>query len=321
MILVNTLKFLFLMLLINVFISLFGPKNTLPGVAAAVGLMTFPALDLEIKPFSMALLIFSFYTLSGLAAQSVFAPPLLGFIINFAFVLLLLIFTSEPAAYKIYMPMLLAFIFGQSVPVSGQDFILRMEGLILSGIIIALSTVIMWKLKGFGKGAKPLKEQIAASKNYKGFILRLSVGIALAMLIGTLLNLQKPLWISIVVMSLTQIELQDTITRIKHRTIATFVGIAVFIVFFHFLIPPQYHIFLILLIGYLNNFVKEYKYQQILNAVNAINASLILLDTSTAIKDRLLCLAAGIFIVLMFYGLHFLTRYLLNRRQTKPKNL
>ncbi|MEG1742007.1 MAG: FUSC family protein [Acetivibrio sp.] len=100
------------------------------------------------------------------------------------------------------------------------------------------------------------------------------------------------------------------ILRIKHRTIGTILGILIFIVVFQYLVPPKYVFILVFLIGYINNFIKEYKYTQILNAVNAINASLVMLDTSTAIENRVMCLLCGILIVLIFYVLHFIYQLL-----------
>lgn len=53
--------------------------------------------------------------------------------------------------------------------------------------------------------------------------------------------------------------------------------------------------------SYLSFFTPEYKYKQIVNAVCALNASLVLLDTTTAIENRVLCLLGGIAIVLLMH--------------------
>ena len=119
------------------------------------------------------------------------------------------------------------------------------------------------------------------------------------MLIGMLLQLKKPLWISIVVMSLTQLDFAETFQRIKHRAIGTVCGAVLFLVLFRVLIPEQYAGVAILAIGYISFFIPEYKYKQVVNAINALNASLVLLDTFTAIENRVLCLLAGIAIVLL----------------------
>ena len=94
-------------------------------------------------------------------------------------------------------------------------------------------------------------------------------------------------------MSLTQLEFTETLTRIKHRFVGTLVGIIIFFIFFQYLIPQQYAGFVVMFLGYMGFFLPEYKFKQIINAVSALNATLVILDTLTAIENRLLCLVAG----------------------------
>ena len=65
-----------------------------------------------------------------------------------------------------------------------------------------------------------------------------------------------------------------------------------------------------MLLGYVGFFLPDYKYKQVINAVSALNASLVILDTMTAIETRILCLTAGILIVLMIYLMTKLIRKL-----------
>ena len=127
----------------------------------------------------------------------------------------------------------------------------------------------------------------------------MAAGIALAMATGMFLELKKPLWISIVTMSLTQMDFKDTVQRIKHRSIATLLGLIMFFVLFQLIIPPQFAYIGILALGYLSYFTPEYKHKQIVNAISAINASLVILDTTTAFENRVFCLIGGILIVLL----------------------
>lgn len=76
-----------------------------------------------------------------------------------------------------------------------------------------------------------------------------------------------------------------------------------FFVFFQLLIPQQYAMLVIMLLGYIGFFLPEYKYKQVINAISALNASLVILDTKTAIENRLFCLVLGIVIVIVIYML------------------
>ena len=102
-------------------------------------------------------------------------------------------------------------------------------------------------------------------------------------------------------MSLTQLHYHETLERIRHRFLGNVLGILFFVVVFRMLVPESWAFGMVLFLGYISFFTSEYKYKQIVNAVCAINASLVLLDTSTAIENRLFCLAGGACIVLILY--------------------
>lgn len=105
---------------------------------------------------------------------------------------------------------------------------------------MAVTTVIKWYWQGHGKEGRGLKEQIRLCTVRKGYILRMSMGIAAAMFIGMVLHLRKPLWISIVVMSLTQLHYHETLERIRHRFLGNVLGILFFVVVFRMLVPESW---------------------------------------------------------------------------------
>ena len=178
---------------------------------------------------------------------------------------------------------------------------MRMLCLFTGSVLTAVCTLVWWKHKGYGTNGISIRRQIHLSAKNRGLILRMAAGITIAMFAASMLGLKKPLWISIVVMSLTQLQLNETLTRIKHRAFGTVVGVLVFVVVFQMIVPQQYSMLFILLMSYLSFFTPEYKYKQIVNAVCALNASLVLLDTTTAIENRVLCLLGGIAIVLLMH--------------------
>ncbi len=297
----NALRFIFNLAFIAIFQTLFGMEHTLAAVALGVGITMLPFYDYGIRPSAIAFIIPVVYIGSGLAAQAVFLSPALAFLIDFLFVFLLMSLIGEPIRIQPYISFLLCFVFCQATPASRAEFLPRFYTLALGSLLIVLATLFWWRRKGFGREGRMLKEQVFASWNHIDLILRMSLGLAAAMLVGSLLGLRKPLWISIVVMSLTQLEFHDTVVRIKNRSLGTLLGIVMFVVVFRLLVPERYAMLMILALGYLSFFTTEYRYKQIVNAVCAINASMVLLDTSSAIANRILCLAGGILIVLSCY--------------------
>lgn len=309
----NTLLFLFNIAFVWVYQMIFGQANILPGVAVCVAATMFPITDFGIRPLTMVFITFLLFLGSGLTAQLALASPLIALPINFVFVMLIMLLTSEPYQLKPFICFLLCFIFSQATPVPWSEFPLRMESLLIGSVIVCAATVIWWRKKGYGKNARSLKEQVLLSSKRKSLILRMSVGLALAMLIGMAFHLKKPLWISIVVMSLTQLEFSETFLRIKYRVVATLIGSAVFVILFQILVPAEFSMLLIMLFCYLSFYTPEYKYKQIANAICALNASLLLLNTPVAIENRFLCLLSGIGIVLLLILLHHVYQKLRHR--------
>lgn len=301
LILENALRFLFNLAFISAFQALFGVENTLAGVAVGVGLTMFPTADLGIRPWPMAGIAIGLYVGSGLVAQLALASPWIALPGNFLFVFVIMLLSNEPVCMKPSISFLLCFVFCQATPVSADALPKRMLGLAAGGAVVAAATWICWRFQGYGRAGRGLRQQALAGWKRKGILFRMSFGLAAAMLAGMALHLKKPLWISIVVMSLTQLDFQQTWERIKYRTAATIAGIGVFVLVFRILIPEQYAPVLVLFMGYLSFFTNEYRYKQVVNSVCAINASLVLLDTTSAIQNRFLCLLGGIAIVLLLF--------------------
>ncbi|MCQ4896382.1 FUSC family protein [Anaerotruncus sp. DFI.9.16] len=300
----NAARFAFNLGFVILFQLLFGADNTLTGVAIGVGLTLFPMADYGIRPLTMAGIILGLLVGGGAAAQLALAAPWIALPLYFLFTLLLMALTCEPAQYKPSIVFLLTFVFCQATPVPAADFPRRMLGITAAGALVAAVSLLCWRRRGWtNEGRRTLGEQLrfCCTPRNRGLILRMSVGLALAMFIGMELHLKKPLWISIVVMSLTQLEFHDTLQRIKHRTVGTVLGGVLFVVVFQLLVPQEYGYWVILLLGYLSFFTPKYKHKQIVNAVNAINASMVLFDATAAIRNRVLCLFGGIAIVLLLY--------------------
>ena len=299
----NAFRFVINVGFIFLFQMMFHAENTLTAVALSVGFTMLPNSELHIRPGAMCCIVLLLYIGGGIAAQSALLHPALAFLINFWFLVLLLALISEPMEMKANISFLLCFVFSKSTYVPWTQFPARLACVSFGALLICGCIVLNWKRKGIGRNGCTLKKQFQRSRVHRSYILRMSLGISLAMLIASILQLSKPLWISIVVMSLTQLEFSETLERIRHRFIGTLAGIVLFFVFFQLLIPQQYAMLVIMLLGYIGFFLPEYKYKQVINAISALNASLVILDTKTAIENRLFCLVLGIVIVIVIYML------------------
>lgn len=297
----NFVRLLFFVLFVSIFQMIFGVENTLAVVAASVAITMYPVMDTGLKPLAMCGVIIGLFLGSGIAAELSVLSPWLALPVHFLFVVAVMVLCGAPLEIKTFICFLLSFVFCQSTPVPLEEFPKRMLCLLTGSVLTAACTLVWWKHKGYGANGISIRQQIHLSAKNKGLILRMAAGISVAMFTASMLGLKKPLWLSIVVMSLTQLQFNETLTRIKHRAFGTVVGVLVFVVVFQLLVPKEYSMLFILLMSYVSFFTPEYKYKQIVNAVCALNASLVLLDTTTAIENRVLCLLGGIAIVLLMH--------------------
>ncbi len=312
----NTASFAFCIGCIYLFLFLFGSHNILPSVAVVVGLMTFPALDLRVEPISFCVTAFLLFPLAGIAAALSFGNIWLSILCNFGITFFILLLTAEPLQMKPYITFLLCYIFSQGSPVlTPEVFASRMICLTVGGLSVALVTYFTWRRRPKSCRQHSLHEQVLLSGRHKSFILRMAIGLTLSGIIGFIFHLKKPMWISIAVFSLTQIDVRETHQRIKYRVIATIIGVFLFLLFCQYLIPQEYIFFFIIFLGYVGTWVKEYKYVQIINTISAINASLVLFDSAAAIGSRILLLGIGIAIVLALFFPDYIYRRLAGRHK------
>ncbi len=313
----NLATFLFTIGSIILFSLLFGEANTLVSVAIVVALLAIPMTPISTKPLATSALYFLLFTLCGLFPIIGEINIYLAFFANFIFLYFLIRITSEPFAYMPHITFLLCFIFSQSTQVVEEEFLTRVIQLLFGGVIIFGYSFFRWR-KNIDISRISIKEQVKSSSKNQGYIIRMALGISIAILIGELIGTDKTLWISVVVMSLTQTYEAFSFNKIKSRIIATIFGVGFFIVIIEYLVPTEYILIVILSLGFLGSYLTEYKHKQFINTVSAINASLVLFDTSTAIYNRFLFLFVGIVIVLLLFLIEYLIKKIYKKNHTEP---
>lgn len=302
----NLMSLAFYVLFAIAFQLVFGSENILLGVAISVGLTTLPKMELGIRTAPMCFIIMLLYALAGVASQSALMPAWAAMPVNFAFVILILLLIAEPMQMKPSISFILCFIFGQSFPVPADRLWVRMACLIFGGALVSLRLFFSWRKNGIGINGCSLAEQIKRCAENRSYIFRSAFGIAVAMMIGMLMGLRRPMWVSIVVMSFTQADFAETRRRILHRSIATVAGSIIFTIVLVRYIPVNMVILFTLALSYAGFFTEEYKYKQIINSVCALNASLIILSPEEAVALRFAGLAAGIAIALAVWALEYI---------------
>lgn len=280
--------------------AIFGSNNSLTWVGTIVAIMLYWDLNIGINKRQAPIIIFSLFIFTGIANRVAEINPILGMIINLISIFSITYLLSSKPEYKAYIPLILIYIFDQSNVAVGKDFYTRMISLALGGLITGI--VYYFRHRDLKEEFKSIKEQIkGVDITSPRFIisLRMSIGVSIAILIGTLLGIQRTMWISISVMSLTQLEFETTKERFKHRIIYTIIGAVAFVLLFQVLIPEKYDALASIVLSYIYTFIESYKHKMIFITVSALSASMVIFDTTTAIATRIILIILGCMLAIL----------------------
>ena len=285
---------------ISLFSSVFGPDSTLVSVSIVMVAMFVAKCDLGIAnrhvPFVIALLFLA----AGASSLLVLFHPFISLLFNIAFIFTTLLFASGRFEYSSHFPFLLSYVFLQGNPVTLSQLLLRMLSLLAGTIIVC---VVYWVSHRNKKEITTTLGQVVKNIDFYSdrfsYCVRMTIGLSLAMLIGQILGAQKAMWISVTVMSLTQITYQQTKQRVWHRIGGTIVGAIFFVLIFEVLLPGQYTTAKLLILSYIYTFVSKYPVQMVFVTMNALAAAQYVLGLNASILYRIIFMLLGIVIALV----------------------
>lgn len=301
--------------------ALFGSNNSLTWVGTIVAIMLYWDLNIGINKKQAPFMIFTLFIFTGIANRIAEIDPILGMIVNLISIFSITYLLSAKPEYKAYIPLILIYIFDQSNVAVGKDFYTRMISLVLGGLITGI--VYYVRHRNVKEEFKNIKEHIKdLDITSPRFIisLRMSIGVSIAILIGTLLGIQRTMWISISVMSLTQLEFETTKERFKHRIIYTIIGAVVFVLLFQVLIPEKYDALASIVLSYIYTFIESYKHKMIFITVSALSASMVIFDTTTAIATRIILIILGCLLAILINKIDLQKPMLLIKNKCANKN-
>lgn len=301
--------------------AIFGSNNSLTWVGTIVAIMLYWDLNIGINKRQAPIIIFSLFIFTGIANRVAEINPILGMIINLISIFSITYLLSAKPEYKAYIPLILIYIFDQSNVAIGKDFYTRMISLALGGVITGI--VYYFRHRNVKEEFKNIKEHIKdVDITSPRFIisLKMSIGVSIAILIGTLLGIQRTMWISISVMSLTQLEFETTKERFKHRIIYTIIGAVTFVLLFQVLIPEKYDALASIVLSYIYTFIESYKHKMIFITISALSASMVIFDTTTAIATRIILIILGCILAILINKIDLQKPMLLIKNKCINKN-
>ncbi len=297
LILKNLAKVAFLFGFVYGFSLLFDTSNAIIGITIGSALLMFTKVDLGIKPIQASLVIFYLFLHVGLFSYVSLINPYLGILVNGAAIYFMLTLSGQQVQQKSYFPFLTGYVFSVGTPVSGADYGYRLLGLAAGGALTAIVYYLFHRKQTPSRNVLDVFRQIHFTSTRHRFIVRMTVGLVIAMFIGDVFDIQRPAWISMTVLSLTVPFTHEAKKRIVQRVIGTIVGAIVFVILFEYLIPQQFRVWCLLATLFISLFITNYQWQMVFVTINSLNGGMIFYSADVAIEIRLALVFLGIAIV------------------------
>ncbi|MDO5520227.1 MAG: FUSC family protein [bacterium] len=298
---VKFLVFLFCVAFISLNNYLLGQNNSIAGVILLVGLFLLMKGDLG---FDVRQASFSIVFMFGIIA---FCPklaaihPLVGLVVNSCSILLIMILSSHDVTMSNHTTFMLGYLFCQGYDVTGKDYALRVVGLLVGGIVIALLYYLANQKKEYKRNIKDLFDELYIHSTRTRWYVKLTFLLSVTMFVCDLLQYPKTMWISLTILSLTLPFEEEYKERRRVRIPAAICGTALFYILFEMIVPLEYQPIVVLFAGFLAMFIKNYFLKCIYNSFSALGTAVLIFSTKGAITLRILSNIIGTIIVIAGY--------------------
>ncbi|MGG5460554.1 FUSC family protein [Clostridium sp. B9] len=286
---------------VTLYTKVFGSANNLIGVCVITAMLMFVGVHLSLKLNEAILTTIGTFVFMGISTQISSINPFLGLVVNFVSIFIISYLVTNKTETKAYLPFMLCYVFIEGTPITWSELPVRLMALLVGGILISLVYYISHRKKDDSDhmNISGMIKSIDKNSLQFNFSLRMAISVSLAMFLGSIMGVEKSMWISLTAMSITQPHYEETKTRVKERFFGTLIGSVIFIVLFGYIFPPEYSTLVLLLLSYVYTFVNEYKIKIIFITMNALGAAMILFNPSESIPMRIAFIAIGIGIALI----------------------
>lgn len=293
-----------IILIVGLYSLLFGNDNKLVSIICIAHSMMFLQKHLCYDKKSSAKIVFGLYLSIGVSSIISQYSLLLGIVFNFITIAIVLYFTTEDISNGLYSLFLLFYIFMEGTPIVDGTILLRLVSILVCGL---LASLIIYKFtpSDYVNPTRPthlkaliqhLKE--TDSKRYY-FILRMTLALTIGMALGSIIGLEKGMWINVTILSLIQLSYKETKERMPKRIAGTLIGILLFIVIFNVILPPSLTLVGALIGGYCSNIVSNYISKVSFNTMLALASAMETIGSLSAISIRFGYMLLGLLITIM----------------------
>lgn len=314
----KTLLFIIMMIYVVLFEKIFGEDNVKIGITILITTLMLLTEDLTQNSFKNFVILLFINLVTGLAAYLAANNLYAAIILNFLILSLIGYFFSYKMTKGLILPFGLQYLFMLYGPVYGDSLKKRWFSLIAGACIVMVSQFIFHAKKRINDNSISSVINIKGRRSnniYKnvdifGFAVKIhTVRASYAIRIGILtaftaflvqyFHLAEGRWMVYTIFSVTELYSENTKIKAVKRLQGTIIGALVLLAFFYFVRSSALRGLSILVVGFLNSFVSDYRDQMILTTISAVTPVALVAGSKYAVFERLLYVFIGIIIALI----------------------
>ncbi|NEU05055.1 FUSC family protein [Clostridium senegalense] len=300
LILSKSILFIIIVAFIGLFKSIFGQENTLVGVTV----ITLALMIIKKKPsekFIVSFLKILFMNVFlGLCSFLAYKSLILGLILNTTVMFIVAYVCSYNLNEGLYIPFGLQYMFMLNTPVDDKKFVIRLVALVFGALFSVTLQYTMNRNKNGSVNKFKLKDEIFKyNKNFTKKSLMFSYGVRMALVMGIStfimekIDLPEVRWIMYTVFSLTKPYKDNCNERISKRIEGTLIGSIIFIVLFTIIESSVLRTVLLMVVGYTNTYITEYRKMIICVTISALGTVAIGQELFLITLERILFIIIG----------------------------
>lgn len=261
----------FCVAVVSAYSKLTGSDNSVVGVTVLLAVLVLRQADFGIKTAH------GIFSIAGIFAVLMVGPrlahmvsPLPAFVVNSVCILLLMILGCHNVIMHNHSTFVLGYLLLLGYPVTGQAYLLRVEGLAIGMILCMVIFYKNQKNRPYRRTFLDLFREFDLRSARGRWYIRLTLIVCSAMLFMNLLGLPRAMWAGIACMSVCLPFPQDCIARSKDRWMFNIVGCVLFIGLY-VLLPKSMHPYIGMIGGIGVGYSAGYAWQTAFNTFGALS--------------------------------------------------
>lgn len=278
---------------VAIYTKLFGVNNSIVGVVVLLSVMVFRYADMGIHNLHGAFSILIIFCILAVGPKLTnMVSPSLAFFVNIICIFALMLLGCHNVIMSNHSTFVLAYLLLQGYDVSGHDYMLRLFGLLVGAVSTALILYRNHRKISYKRSFRHLFQEFDLSSARTRWQIRLTLGISSAMLIASLLEIPRVMWIGIAAMSVLLPFRKDIAYRVKFRVLGNILGAICFLLLYAIL-PESCYSYIGVIGGIGVGLSATYGWQTVFNSFGALAIATLIFGLPTAIFLRVFNNAFG----------------------------